>query len=159
LIGGVPVNALRLGRRSVLRSGADSVTVVRPWYCLRCDSRIIEDAGRRREVRISPAATLRVGGDTVHVFRAAGAMWAAAAGRGSVTVDGIGMPHARVAASDTLQVGVPAQARLLLRAAAAEHRLDVLFTDSRTRRWTLPLVAADTLRLLVTATTGAPAPG
>jgi len=160
LIGGVPVNAVRLARSAVVvNGGGDSIAVLRPWYCFRCDTRIVRSGGGEREMRIGSGIRLAVGADTVRVFRAAGATWAAADPDGGIVVDGNSIPAMLVARSDTLQLGAPAVARVRLNASAASHRMEVRFDRDGARRWTLPTADGDTLRMLVASTNAEPVPG
>jgi hypothetical protein len=162
LLGERPVNALALPRRAVLK-GRDGTTrvVVRPWYCWRCDARYVqaETGADRVEIRLDAAPRLALGDDTVQIFRIGGNTYAAADPRAGVRVDDRPIPATAAVEPDTLFVGWPRAERLLIRPVPAEHRLDVVFTPSPTRRSILPRAVDDTLRLLVSATTAEPLPG
>ena len=162
VLGQRPVNAVQLTRRTVLKSSAGVERVlVRPWFCWRCDVRYLEsaDGEGRSEIRLSAAPRVRVGADTVRLFRIDGVAYAAADPRSGVTVNGVPVPATATGAPDSLSIGWPAEEQLLLRPVTDEHRLDVMFAASSARRWALPTTAADTLRLLVSATTAEPLPG
>ena|SRR5688572_16193309 len=95
LLGDRPVNAVAMPRRAVLTSrNGTARTLVRPWYCWRCDARYVRaDGAERVEIRLP--RRLSIGGDTVHVFRIGSKTYAAADPRAGVRVDGrqIGRAH------------------------------------------------------------------
>jgi cell division protein FtsW (lipid II flippase) len=162
LLGEQPVNAIALGRRAVL-TASDGTTrvIVRPWYCWRCDARYVQSptGTDRVEIRLDAAPRLTLGDDTVHLFRIGRTAYAAADPRSGVRVNQQPIPTTAAGTGDTLFIGWPPAERLLIRPLPAEHRLDVLFTPTSSRRSVLPRAAGDTLRLLVSATTAAPLPG
>ena len=161
LIGGDPVNGARLTRRARIAIGPDTVVIVRPWWCIRCDVRVVRRAELARyEVRLSPAAAVPLGQDTILLFRSGSQTYAAADPAAGATVDGAAIPDRLSARSDSLQFGVPARAALLVHAIPAAHRMEVRFSPALTGRWSLPRTPADTpQRLLVAATNGMPLPG
>jgi hypothetical protein len=152
LWGGRPVNGARVGRGAVVRAGADSLILKRPWWCwFGCGQYTIRGPGDRvRAVELADSSVaLTVGGGALTVARFSGDTYVIADPRAGVRVDGQPTPSQLIAEGDTLRIGNIGYGIVTQ---SGQHRVDVHFTRSAGReRWDLPAELEPDARLLVAA--------
>jgi hypothetical protein len=155
-----PINALPLARHTTIRTGSgDSVTVSRPFLCVRCNTRYVRNGETRSEIRLDRTPVIAIGTDTVRLFRVGGTAYVAADPGAGITIDGTPIPAALTGAADSLFVGWPDGARMGIAPLPARHRMDIRLGSADRARWVLPRTVDDTLTLLVSASAAAPLPG
>ncbi|MEO5509248.1 MAG: hypothetical protein ABIS27_01365 [Longimicrobiales bacterium] len=161
LLGTTPVNALRLGRTTVVAGDGPALTITRPWWCwYRCATRRVAVAGRPiREASTDTTSFLRVGTGTVVLFRAGGYDYIGGDPSSGITVRGKAIPASLTVSPDTLRIGKGRSSGIELRPNVAEQRLDLRLADHVRGRWDLEPSGTDTTRYLVAATRGGNLPG